>query len=204
MSGTDNIDRVSPAPARPFRRADAERNAERIVDAATRLLADDPHAGMSEIAAAAGVTRITVNRHFKTRENLVAAVFERVLVRAAEILRECRIDEGPAADALARIVQGWLTAGPLLLPLQLVEQGASGLAPEARAHHYERELGTPLLALMERGRASGEFADMPAEWMAQLLGSTCLAALEAIDAGTLAPDEAPSIVTRSLLDGLGG
>lgn len=51
-----------------------------------------------------------MNRHFRTRENLVAAVFERMLVRAAEVLRDCRIDEGPAAEAPARLVEAWLTS----------------------------------------------------------------------------------------------
>jgi hypothetical protein len=56
---------------------------------------------------------------------------------------------------------------------------------------------------MDRGRASGEFAaDMPADWMARLLGATCHAAMEAVEAGTLTPTEAPALVTRSLLRGL--
>jgi AcrR family transcriptional regulator len=188
-------------PTGEFRRADAERNARRIIEAAARLLADDPHAGMAAIARAAGVTRITVNRHFKTRENLVAAVFERGLQQAADVLRESRLDEGSASDALGRLLEGWLRGGPLMLPVQVAEQGHAHLSPAARAH-YERMLGEPLLVLMERGRASGEFADMPAEWMARLLGAACKAALEAIDSGTLTPDAAPELVTRSLLRGL--
>jgi len=184
-------------------RADAERNAQSIVEAAARLLADDPHVGMEEIAAAAGVTRVTVNRHFRTRENLVSAVFERMLARAAGIVEQSRIEEGPAADALGRLVEGWL-GGSLALPALVIEQGASGLSPESRAHWYEDVLGAPLLALMERGRASGELADLPAEWMVQLLGATCRAAIEAIDAGTLTAEQAPEIATRSLLAGLRG
>jgi AcrR family transcriptional regulator len=187
-----------------FRRADAERNARRIVEAAARLLAEDPHAGMAAIAEAAGVTRVTVNRHFKTRENLVAAVFERMLVRAAEVLRACRLDEGPASEALGRLVDGWLGDPALLLPVHVLDKGAAGLPPEAREHHLERELGVPLIALMERGRASGEFGDAPAVWMARMFGATVRAAMESIDDGTLSRRAAPDLVTRFLLRGLRG
>jgi AcrR family transcriptional regulator len=189
-------------PTGEFRRADAERNAQRIVEAAARLLAEDPHAGMAAIAEAAGVTRVTVNRHFRTRENLVAAVFERMLVRAAEVLRDCRIDEGPAAEALARLVEAWLRDPALLLPVHVLDKGFADLPPEVREQHVERELGEPLVALMERGRASGEFGDTPATWMARLFGATLRAAMESIDDGTLARDAAPGLVTRSLLRGL--
>lgn len=183
-------------------RADAERNEHSIVEAAARLLADDPHVGMAEIAAAAGVSRVTVNRHFRTRDNLVSAVFERTLALAARTIGECRIDEGPAADALARLVSRLLGSGSFALPGLVIEQGASGLSPEIRQHWYEDVLGAPLLALMERGRASGEFADLPAEWMVRLLGATCRAAVDAIDTGALTAEQAPAVATRSLLYGL--
>src|SRR3954447_13415947 len=191
--------------ARSFRRADAERNAQRIVEAAAQLLAEDPHAGMTAIAEAAGVTRVTVNRHFRTRENLVAAVYERGLERATEILRGCRLDEGSASAALERLLHGWLQGGPLMLPFTVVEQGHAALAPEARAHYYEDVLGPPVLQLMERGRASGEFAaEVPAEWMARFLGASVRAALEAIEAGALNSESAPALATQLLLRGLRG
>jgi TetR/AcrR family transcriptional repressor of mexCD-oprJ operon len=186
------------------RRADAERNAQAIVTAAARLLADDPHAAMAAIAEAAGVTRVTVNRHFQTRENLVAAVYERGLQTATEVLESCRLDEGPAGEALTRLLRGWIASGPMLLPVQVVEQGHHGLRPEARAHYYEGVLGPPLHALMQRGSAAGEFADLPPEWMVRFLGATVKAALEAIDTGTLTPDAAADLAARSLLRGLRG
>jgi AcrR family transcriptional regulator len=55
------------------RREDARRNRERILKAAGRLLAQSPSASLEDIAAAAGVSRSTIYRHFRSRDSLVAA-----------------------------------------------------------------------------------------------------------------------------------
>ena len=73
-------------------RADAQRNLERVLDAATETFAaSGPDASIDEIARRAGVGHATVFRRFPTKEALMNAVVER------------RVDElrGFADDALA-------------------------------------------------------------------------------------------------------
>jgi serine phosphatase RsbU (regulator of sigma subunit) len=62
---------------RPPRRADSRRSEERILTAAKRLLEHAPSATLSDIAAAAGVSRSTVYRHFPDRDALIAKLDER-------------------------------------------------------------------------------------------------------------------------------
>ncbi len=65
-----------PELARRRRRADAARNAERITRAAGELLRADPDASIEDVAEAAGVSRATVYRHFRNRDDLVKLVRE--------------------------------------------------------------------------------------------------------------------------------
>src|ERR1700759_4384980 len=59
------------------RRADSRRNEDRILVVAKRLLEHSPAATLSDIAAAAGVSRSTIYRHFPDREEVIATLEER-------------------------------------------------------------------------------------------------------------------------------
>jgi serine phosphatase RsbU (regulator of sigma subunit) len=59
------------------RRADSVRNEERILDAAKRLLEQSPSATLSDIAAAAGVSRSTFYRRFADRDQLLSKLNSR-------------------------------------------------------------------------------------------------------------------------------
>ena len=64
------------------RRADALRNRSAIVEAANRELIEGANLTMQAVAAAAGVSRSTLHRHFPTRTDLDRAVREECLETA--------------------------------------------------------------------------------------------------------------------------
>jgi AcrR family transcriptional regulator len=84
-------------------RADAERSARAILEAAERILAEDAGASMEQIAKAAGVTRITVHRRFANRQALLEALAVSAKQQLVEAIQEARPDSAPALVALYRV-----------------------------------------------------------------------------------------------------
>jgi AcrR family transcriptional regulator len=186
--------------ARPveYLRADAARNVHRIVEVAARLLGDDPSAGMADVAAAAGVSRATVYRHYPTREALIAAIQRHAVEDSERALLACRLDEGTATEALQRLCTAWLDVAERYAFAQLERV----VDADTRLRR-QQILGEPLRALIERGKAAGEFAsDVPTAWALRSFGALLLAGARAVAEGSLDQADAPATVFRSLHGGL--
>ena len=65
------------------RRADAQRNREKILQVASVAFAEDPDVSLNAIAKAVGVGAGTLYRHFPTREALLLAVYQEEVERLA-------------------------------------------------------------------------------------------------------------------------
>jgi len=77
-------------------RADAQRNLERVLDAATdAFAASGPDVSIDEIARAAGVGHGTVFRRFPTKDDLMYAVIERHVAQMCTIAEEALDAEDP-------------------------------------------------------------------------------------------------------------
>ena len=124
---------ASPAPQGRGKRADALRNIEAIVDAATRLLAVNPDVSVNEIARAAGVGRVTLYGHFDSRTALIREVAQRAIHNTSEVLATVDV-EGDPREALGRLLEAtWRLThryGAVVIA------GSQALAPEdmRRAH----------------------------------------------------------------------
>jgi TetR/AcrR family transcriptional regulator, mexCD-oprJ operon repressor len=181
---------------RRAQRADARRNIAAILDAATDCLARDPEVSIADIAATAGVGRITLYGHFKTRAELVDAVMVRIVQHANAILDATDTDGDPA-DALARLVaSSW----------QIVHQFRNILLAAQRELPAERIRGVhdPILrrvhSLIGRGQDAGTFrSDLPSQWLITTAFSLMHAAAEDVSAGRIAADDAAQLITTTLL-----
>lgn len=180
----------------PRRRADARRNVERIIDAATNLLAEKPAASMAAVAEASGVVRATVYRHFPSREDLLRAILDRALDAAADAIAAAELERGTAPEAARRLIEGLIGVGSRFRivvdqPLQDPSAMERGI-----------EIGAPIVALALRGQREGDLrSDMPAAWLAATLGGLATEAIRAVGRGDLAPEQAAGVAATTFLDG---
>ncbi|MFD4959421.1 TetR/AcrR family transcriptional regulator [Microbacterium sp. NPDC058389] len=181
------------------RRADARRNVESIIDAATRLLATDPDVSLADIAAEAGVGRITLYGHFDSRATLLRVVAERAIADTEGTLATIDLDGDPR-DALARLlVVTWHQTHRFGA---LVVAASHALTPDQlqRAHD---EPAARVRALLERGRAAGQFRkDGPIAWQLTVIQAILHGASEAVYRGEVTPDDAPVLARDTVIAAL--
>jgi AcrR family transcriptional regulator len=181
-------------------RQDAQRNVARIVTAATRVLAEDPDATMQDIAAAAGLGRATVYRHFPTREDLLGAIMLSALDELRQALSDGRLDEVDPREALLRGVAVILEIGDRY---QVLVDRRDHTPPEAKAAAMA-ETFAPLEAVLQRAEREGVIrAGVPLAWTRATLGALIKAAMQQAAEGTLAREDAPRMIVDTLLRGLG-
>ncbi|MBG0832477.1 helix-turn-helix transcriptional regulator [Planomonospora sp. ID67723] len=105
-------------------RADAERSIKTIMEAAERVLSENPAATMEQIAEAAGVARTTIHRRFASREALIDIMAVAAWKEIAEAVDAARPATAPPRVAMyqatanvLRVKSGWRFAlaqhGPL-------------------------------------------------------------------------------------------
>lgn len=188
-----------PAVTAQTKRADARRNIEAIVDAATALLAVDPDASVQDIAKAAGVGRVTLYGHFDSRTALITEVATRAIAQTEESLRDLDLAGSPR-DAMALLLDAtWLLTHRFGA---IVVAAGQALPPDElrRAHEGPAKR---VRALLEHGRREGEFrSDMPVEWQVTTIQAVLHAASAAVHRGEITADEAPRLVTQTVLAAL--
>jgi AcrR family transcriptional regulator len=178
------------------RRAVGDRNRDAILEAAIGVLGAQPDAGVAEVAAAAGVGRATVYRHFASREELIEALRLHASAEARQRFAEARVDEGDPVAALERMVAAMLALGDRYRVIFPQDQKSSQRRSEV--------LLTPLTRLIARAQAEGAIDPaLPPAWVVASLRALLRGAVGEIDARRLARDAAAERVVRTLVRGVG-
>lgn len=181
---------------RRAKRADAVRNRDGILDAALELFLENPRANMAEIAAAAGVGRVTLYGHFASRKELMDALFERTIAQAEEQLYKLDL-RGDPMTALERLVaSSWRIVDAFHRLLAAVELE---LSPDRIREHHHKPMQR-VTQLITRGRKEGRFrSDQPVRWQTACFYSLLHAGATEVRTGRLAEAEAQSVIAASIV-----
>ena len=176
-------------------RADAQRNRAKILAATPVALRKDPEASVADIAAEAGVGRMTLYGHFKTRAELIDATLVDGLDGAEAVLADVPLDGDPSEAFEALITSSW----PLLERTRAVLVVAQRELQPARIREMHEKAEARMRGLLERGQREGAFrADLPVDWLLAVTHLTMNAAAEEVTAGQLDRDDAARVIVTTL------
>lgn len=177
------------------RRVEAERSIAAILDAATRILREEPEASVEDIAKAAGLSRQTVYAHYASREALLDAVVRRATAEVVAAFDAAGLEESPPPVALVRLLDtGWkaIERYPFVWHLPTVSE------QDDRERH--RPIVERLEQLIRRGQASGDFDPRPSPaWLLAAIMALGNAASGEVATGRMTVEDATSAVRHSVL-----
>ena len=155
---------------------------------------------MQEIATAAGVGRTTIHRYFPGREDLIRAIAMDAVAESEVAMESARLEEGSVAEAVGRLAEALVPMGHRFH--FLLGEAQLGQDPEFLA--AEERTAAPIEDLVERGQRDGTFrVGVPRAWIVDAMAALVYAAWEGVHAGRIAANDAPGLVTSTLLSGLG-
>ncbi|MFF8918452.1 TetR/AcrR family transcriptional regulator [Streptomyces sp. NPDC015032] len=160
------------------------------------MLAADPAASITAIAAEAGVDRRTVYRRFASREELLAAIYETRLTAIERATEDARLREAPITVALHRYVEGIIGVNrtwPVDLSRMLAEEPV-----RERRERSVRELTDFLCRATDEGLLR---SGLPDGWVGTVLPQ--LMNIASRQLADLSPAQAADTVVDTLLNGLG-
>ncbi|REH19853.1 MULTISPECIES: TetR/AcrR family transcriptional regulator [unclassified Streptomyces] len=171
---------------------------EQVLRSAATLLTRKSTATMDEVARAAGLSRATLHRHFAGRDALVRALESLGIAECEAALAAARTDQGPAADAVRRLVREMEPSAALLAFLYTENQLFEG---EEQNEGWAR-IDTGLTELFRRGQESGEFRiDLTPAWLTEALYGLLASGAWAVTEGRVARNDFTHMIVELLLGG---
>ncbi|QHY94537.1 Transcriptional regulator, TetR family [Streptomyces sp. S4.7] len=170
---------------------------DQVLRTAAALLTRKATATMDEVARASGIGRATLHRHFAGRDALVRALEESGIQEFEAALDAARTDEGPAGDAVRRLIARVEPAAGLLAFLVTENQLFEGEVNEG----WDR-LDARVAALFRRGQERGEFRiDLPPAWLTEAFYGLIGSCAWAVQDGRVAPKDFQYMIAELLLGG---
>lgn len=177
-----------------------------VLTAAQRALNADPAASMAAVAAAAGISRATLHRHFDSREALLIELGTRSLDQWEQRLDQVDVESLASAPEAVRIRAalevlvlgyvddsdgfGFALTDQVILASAALEQRTQVLA--------DREA-----ALFAAAQSVGVLrTDLPARWFGHAIYGLLVSGREAVRVGDVARRDVGRLVLSSLLAGI--
>ncbi len=171
---------------------------KQIIEAAILVFANKPDATMKEVAKEAGVTRITINRKFGSKNDLLKLAGRHCLERFNDVLKSAYAADRPAIEKIHMILYG---------------------SAKLRNHHFfwmrtfvddqqrNQELFLKRLDVVEKlviaAQQAGDIrSELPSGWVASILDHMAVAADFSLKRGVVAESDVYRMAWDTLLNGI--
>jgi AcrR family transcriptional regulator len=164
---------------------------------AAEVLVADPAASLAEVAEAAGIGRTTLHKHYATRDDLLRAVGHRAVDLWQQALAQ--VADGPDGG-LGALSTSMVVVGSQLGFLWRTPALHRDQALKQRSDAMQDATLTVLRRAQDRGVLDPGTPDW---WLLDTFFSLIYVAAQSVADGELAPNDAPGLVTRTFLRGIG-
>ncbi len=176
------------------------KNRERIIETGLRILAQNPAASMDQIAEEAGIGRATLYRHFGSKNILIRELYFTAHRMFEEAVLPILDSQLAAWQKLEKVVTTMIPLGASFQFMMFEPMHTDDPELEALYNSQLRTWRALIVELKSAGLLDPGLSDA---WIVLCLDSMIFAAWEGIFKGDIARNEAPSLVLRTLMNGVG-
>ncbi|WP_163832739.1 TetR/AcrR family transcriptional regulator [Spartinivicinus ruber] len=170
---------------------------QNIIEAGVRELSHDPNASMASIAMSAGVSRMTINRYFSNRQNLLACIEVYLLEKYEQMVDEAIKSHDLPADQLQYYLHESISFGNIFHIIthhSYLDTHHPHDPTQCRFANVNRKL-TRIIEALNRSKQIRK--GVPVLWVLQLLDSIIIATWESLNHGAITKKEAPKLAWDS-------
>ncbi|WP_248281386.1 TetR/AcrR family transcriptional regulator [Azoarcus sp. TTM-91] len=168
----------------------------KTLNALALALISTPRANLQELAKAAGISKATLYRMFRTREELIARLSQRAMAAIAGVLESAGLETAPPEEALRRLIEKHLEHRELTIFLWYYWKDAP--IDTAAAESWDAAMD----AFFLRGQQMGVFRiDISAQALTEVLICTIGGLIDAERRGRVARLGQAAAIESIFLDG---
>lgn len=178
----------------------SSKSVSNILEAGFTVFSANPTATLADVAEEAGVGRATLHRHFKGREDLMAALAMQAM-RELDAAVTAATQNAPSYTEALRL--SLVAAIPLADRQMFLANEPLDHVPDV-LEEYDRQLDE-LIEAIDAAKDEGGFdRNVPTAWIAQAFETLTYAAWTVVRDGDATAADAAALAWRTLQSGIGG
>jgi AcrR family transcriptional regulator len=173
---------------------------EKIFKAAIFVFGRTPSASVTEVAKKAEVSRMTVNRYFTNKENLLLETYEYCIDCFQEAIDKHKSSKVDDVEKLQKVLWEYIDLGDQYSFLMR----NSDEAYDEYGQRFKDQLNI-VTTIVKRAQRKGLLRkDLPEGWIACIMDFSAFAVNSAIEHGSIKPTNARDILWKTLFCGIKG